>query len=195
MIAGVGNLSAPDPARIVVPAAVLGIAVAFFFGSLRFANETPAERWAEWFGNVALAFAYATPSFLALAGLRHRRVLLLAAGLLAAVLSFTAFSGISLVLLIPAASFFIGYGRAGEGRGGSATRRALAVPVTVILGLAAFLVLFLHQDPLCWSDGCTSDTIVGLEAASSLALTGSCVLAGTWLARPMRAAIGEGTRT
>jgi hypothetical protein len=195
MIAAVDAVRARSESSLVRPAAVLGIAIAASFGALRFANESPAERWGEWFGDLAMAAAYAVPSFLALAGLRSRRVLLLAAGLLGVVLSFTAFSGISLVLLIPAASFFIGYGRAPAGADGSAPRRALAVPVTLILGFAAFLVLFAHQDLLCWSDGCTSDTIVVWEGLSSLALTASSVLAGAWLARPAIATTPDGMPT
>jgi hypothetical protein len=95
-------------------AAVLGIAlnatIAVAFGALRLLMEAPPLRTVAWPGAVALVVAYATPAALAVVALHSRRpAALLGAGLLGLPLAFTALSGISLVLLVPAVCYLIGY--------------------------------------------------------------------------------------
>jgi hypothetical protein len=95
-------------------AAVLGIAlnvlIAVAFGALRLLVEAPPLRTLTWPGALALVVAYGAPAALAVVALRTRRpAALLAAGLLGLPLAFTALSGISLVLLVPAACYLAGY--------------------------------------------------------------------------------------
>lgn len=95
-------------------AAVLGIAlnapIAVAFGALRLLMEAPPLRRFAWPGALALVVAYGAPAALAVVALHSRRpAALLGAGLLGLPLAFTALSGISLVLLVPAACYLIGY--------------------------------------------------------------------------------------
>jgi hypothetical protein len=95
-------------------AAVLGIAlniaIAVAFGALRLLTEAPPLRTLPWPGALALVVAYAVPAAVAVVALQRRRpAALLGAGLLGLPLAFTALSGISLVLLVPAACYLIGY--------------------------------------------------------------------------------------
>jgi hypothetical protein len=95
-------------------AAVLGIAlnvlIAVAFGALRLLVEAPPLRTRTWPGALALVVAYGAPAALAAVALRTRRpAALLGAGLLGLPLAFTALSGISLVLLVPAACYLVGY--------------------------------------------------------------------------------------
>jgi hypothetical protein len=96
------------------PVAVIGIAlnalIAVAFGALRLFMEAPPMRTVAWPGAVALVVAYAAPAALAAVALQGRRpAALLGAGLLGLPLAFTALSGISLVLLVPAVCYLIGY--------------------------------------------------------------------------------------
>jgi hypothetical protein len=84
---------------------VLNALVAVAFGALRLLAEAPPLRAVAWPGAVGLAAAYAVPAALATVALRGRRpAALLAAGLLGLPLAFSAMSGVSLVLLVPAAA-------------------------------------------------------------------------------------------
>jgi hypothetical protein len=89
---------------------VLNALVAVAFGALRLLAEAPPLRAVAWPGAVGLAAAYAVPAALATVALRGRRpAALLAAGLLGLPLAFSAMSGVSLVLLVPAACYLAGY--------------------------------------------------------------------------------------
>jgi hypothetical protein len=84
---------------------VLNALMAVAFGALRLLAEAPPLRAVAWPGAVGLAAAYAVPAALATVALRGRRpAALLAAGLLGLPLAFSAMSGVSLVLLVPAAA-------------------------------------------------------------------------------------------
>jgi hypothetical protein len=96
------------------PTAVLGISLnvlaALVFGSLHLLLEAPPLRTLAWPGAVAFAAAYAVPAALAAVALRGQRpAALLGAGLVGLPLAFTAMSGISLVLVLPAACYLIAY--------------------------------------------------------------------------------------
>jgi hypothetical protein len=89
---------------------VLNALVAVAFGALRLLAEAPPLRAVAWPGAVGLAAAYAVPAALGTVALRGRRpAALLAAGLLGLPLAFSAMSGVSLVLLVPAACYLAGY--------------------------------------------------------------------------------------
>ena len=89
---------------------VLNALVAVAFGALRLLAEAPPLRAVAWPGAVGLAAAYAVPAALATVALRGRRpAALLAAVLLGLPLAFSAMSGVSLVLLVPAACYLAGY--------------------------------------------------------------------------------------
>ena len=106
-------------------------------------SAAPERRW----GIVAFPLVWAAPALLGLLA-RRRPVLLVPAAALGAVLSVLSLSGVTLLLLVPAGLHAAAAARGslrwpGPGR----TAVLLALPV---LGLAAFVVLFVHQDPMCW---------------------------------------------
>jgi hypothetical protein len=89
---------------------VLNALMAVAFGALRLLAEAPPLRAMAWPGAVGLAAAFGVPAALATVALRGRRpAALLAAGLLGLPLAFSAMSGVSLVLLVPAACYLAGY--------------------------------------------------------------------------------------
>ncbi|MGH2572201.1 MAG: hypothetical protein ACRDGU_01720 [Actinomycetota bacterium] len=137
--------------RIAVVGIVLSFALAVAVGILRTVNAEPVERVAEVAGNVAFAVVFAAPGLLALFGLRDRPSLLVAAGSLDLALAYlTLISLIGLVFMAPAVMFFVAAGQM-RGPGGKLWRSTLAVLTAVLLGTAAFFVLFAREDPVCWA--------------------------------------------
>ncbi|HSJ94971.1 MAG TPA: hypothetical protein VK896_13135 [Gaiellaceae bacterium] len=139
------------PARALVPAAAatnLVIAVIFALGHRLWDDEPPLDA-AGALGDLALAAAYAVPALLALVALRGRPLLLFPAAGLAFLFSFTALSGVSLVLLIPAAAYLVGFLRAAP-PAGRAVAGVTVVLVVVALGVASFLGLFARGELVCW---------------------------------------------
>jgi hypothetical protein len=127
-------------------AAVLGIAlnvlIAVAFGALSLLMEAPPLRTVAWPGAVALLVAYATPAALAVVAFYSRRpAALLGAGLLGLPLAFTALSGISLVLLVPAACYLIGYA-AWRPRPPLRAAGLAGIVAIVITGVAALVLPF-----------------------------------------------------
>ena len=108
-------------------------------------------------GNLALVVVYSAPFVLALLALLLRRpvqraALLLAAGVLVFFLGFTAFSGISLVLLPAALLLQLAAWRAYMAAKGQTTWPILPLALGVVaVGIAAFVVLFANDDPRCWA--------------------------------------------
>jgi hypothetical protein len=108
-------VATPAPRRAgASPIVVLGIALnalaALVFGGLHLLLGAPPLRTVAWPGAVALVAAYAVPAALAATALRGQRpAALLGAGLLGLPLAFTLMSGVSLVLVLPAACYLIGY--------------------------------------------------------------------------------------
>jgi len=154
---------------------------------------------------VPIAVAYAVPAVLALAGLRGRVPLLLAAAIAAGVLAVFPFSVHSFVLAPAAVVYAVAFGRLNTPRHGRGA--ALAAVACPLLLVAAFLVLLVQDHPACYEEletgevvvdrdpgditsrsigpdsdvvvaGCTSDTVVWWEAAASLALSGAGVATG-----------------
>jgi hypothetical protein len=103
----------------------------------------PEGRW----GAVSFPLVWATPALLGVLA-RRRAVLLVPAALLGAGLAVLSLSGVTLVLLFPAA---LHGAAAASGRPPwpSAGRAAVLLSLPVG-GLAAFGALLLHQDPVCW---------------------------------------------
>lgn len=104
-----------------------------------------------------LALAYALPGLLALLALTGRPAALLAAGALSVLPAFTALSGVSLVLLVPAALDAVGYAR-------WRPRPPLRLPALgllaaiVVLGTAALPVLASAGDHTAWCWTATVDS-------------------------------------
>ncbi|MFN8233474.1 MAG: hypothetical protein U0V56_08405 [Actinomycetota bacterium] len=125
----------------------ISFALAVGVGVLRAANTEAALRSAEAVGNVAFALVFALPGLLGLIGLRRRPALLIAAGLLDLALAFvTLMSLVGVAFIVPAVLFLIA-DRVPPGP----LRTAAAVIVCVALGSAAFLALFVREDPACWA--------------------------------------------
>lgn len=158
---------------------------------------------------VPIAVVYALPGVLAVLAARGRGPLLLAAGLSALVLAVFPFSVHSFVLGPVGIIYLVGHGRLSDTTS-DGTRSAVTALGCVALTLAAFVVLFLHDDPVCYTtrtsgevtidrdpddissqhipadsniteSGCTSDTIVSWEAAASLTLSSSAIALGAAL--------------
>lgn len=134
------------------------------FAAIRFANTPPPLRAVEWPGNLAMALVYALPALLALLALAGRAAALLAAAVLSVPLAFTALSGVSLLLLVPAALYAVAYLR-WKRRPALALATVGLVAAVALLGVAAFAALLAEpgsDDTLfCWSattgpDGATS---------------------------------------
>lgn len=163
-----------------------------------------------WQRPLATAVVYLSPAVLALVSLRGRGSLLLAAATAALVLTVVPFSLHSLVLGPIGLIYLAAYAQSSGSRRGGPLPLA-AVAVSPLLALAALVVLLAHDDPACYAqlasgevtvtrgpiDGssgeflaagsdvvlqaCTSDTVVGWEAAGSLALSAAVVIAGLLL--------------
>lgn len=159
---------------------------------------------------VPIAAAFAAPAVLALAGLRGRTPLLLAATIAAGVLTVFPVSLHSFLLAPVAVVYALAYARLPASQH---HRRALvAVVGCPVLLVAAFVVLILQEHPACYEEletgelvidrdpgdtlsggrvigpdseavatGCTSDVIVWWEAAASLVLTSAAMSAGLLL--------------
>jgi hypothetical protein len=149
--------------RAVPRTAVTGIVLCLVFaagvGILQYLNTELALRSLELAGTVAFAVVLSAPALLALAGLRERPSLLVAAGVLGLVLAFlSSFALVGLVFVAPAVLFLVAAGqlRSEEVR----PRGAIAaVLVPVVLGLVAFFALLVHDDPACWAtDAVTGET-------------------------------------
>src|SRR5689334_6457753 len=106
--------------------------------------------------DIVFGLVYLLPFGLALAALRgatptQRAIAWLSAGALAIVLSFTAFSGVSLIFLPAAPVLLLAGMRALPG--GDARRIALVAGVAIVLAaleIGAFRALFLQEDGACW---------------------------------------------
>lgn len=128
------------------PVVLLGIALnvlaALAFGGLHLLSEPPPLRAVVWPGAVALAVAYAVPAALAVVALRGRRpAALLAGGLVGLPLAFTALSGVSLVLLVPAVCYLVGYAT-WTPRPPLGARAVTAIAAILAAGVAALVLLF-----------------------------------------------------
>jgi hypothetical protein len=129
-----------------VPVVVLGVALnalaAVAFSGLHLLLGEPPLRAVSWPGAVALAVAYAVPAALAAMALRSQRpAALLGAGLLGLPLAFTALSGVSLVLVVPAACYLIGYA-AWKPRPPLRAGAAAGIAAVLAAGIAAVVLLF-----------------------------------------------------
>jgi hypothetical protein len=115
---------------------------ALVFGGLHLLLEAPPLRAVAWPGAVALAAAYAVPAALAAVALRSQRpAALLGAGLVGLPLAFTAMSGVSLVLVVPAACYLIGYA-AWTPRPPLRAGAVAGIAVILAAGVAALVLLF-----------------------------------------------------
>lgn len=145
------------PAYLAGAGAVAGLAGGLFLGGLRLANSEAPQLRAEWAGNLAFTLVYLTPFILSLVVFRWqkpvwRAAVWGAAAVLVLLGAFTAFSGVSLVLL-PAAMLLAPAALATlvqvPARFWSATILIAAVLVALVTG--AFLVLTTGaEDGRCW---------------------------------------------
>ncbi|MGI9120404.1 MAG: hypothetical protein ACR2G7_09850 [Acidimicrobiales bacterium] len=127
--------------------ATLGLVAAAGFALILVVGAEPPERS---LASLAFPLVWAMPALLALLSLRSRPVLLVPATVVSVPLALTAFSGVTLVLLVPAVFYALAYRR----RRPSPTtpaRTALAVMAPVLATAGAVVVLLAHPDPLCWS--------------------------------------------
>lgn len=130
--------------------AVLGLAAALGLALLVLVGSSPPERG---LNQLVLPLVYAVPGLLALLSLRGRPVLLVPATALSLLLSVTTLSGVSLILLAPAACFGLAL-RHRRGWRPSLPRPVLAgaLPLLAVLGAFAIVVVGIGpSDPRCWT--------------------------------------------
>jgi hypothetical protein len=166
---------------IVLVAVTMHLAIAITFTALRLVGTEPPLRPIDWPGAVVMGLAYALPALLGLLALSGRRpAALLAASVLSLLLAFTALSGVSLALLVPAVLDAVGYAHWTPPRWAPQPTLRLAtlglLAAIVLAGAAAFAALFwpaAGQTTYCWSvtvdrDGHTSygRHVERLQAAS-----------------------------
>lgn len=172
--------------------ALLGLLFGVGLGSLRMLLDDSPEAVST--GNLAFAAVFATPFLLALGALRLERATMRATiwfgvGALGLMGSVIAFSGVSLILLLPGGLLVAAAIQALSERDTSPDWPVVLIPAwLVVVGILAFVALFQHDDPRSWSDGNstygTSDVITRAEGLTSLGiwLVGIVVLAaGLWL--------------
>jgi hypothetical protein len=139
-VAHVPDINQASP--IVVLGIALNILAALVFGGLHLLLEAPPLRTVAWPGAVALAAAYAVPAALAAIALRGQRpATLLGAGLVGLPLAFTAMSGVSLVLVLPAACYLIAY-VAWTPRPPPRAGGVVGIAAILAAGVAALVLLF-----------------------------------------------------
>jgi hypothetical protein len=158
-------------------------------GVVRYVGGGPVERGAEGaLAALALVAVLAAPGVLALMGRAGRPSLLVVAGIALTPLSFLAFSGVTLPLLIPAVLLIVaGVRRIGPDDTPCAPLWLTIWAIFVVLG-AAVVALFAHQDPRSWAtataEGSTSDVITFAESSLSLWLVALALTLGWHLAAP-----------
>jgi hypothetical protein len=165
---------------------VLFLAMAVTLAVIRATHSDPAERAAGPLDPIAFGALFGVPGFLALLARRERTVLYLGAAVSGTVLSFIAFSGATLPLLIPSGMAIAAFARRS---GDTRTFREVTVPLACFLGAAgALAVMFLHADMRCVTtptySSCSSDVLVWWEALASIAIGGLTVVLAYRLARP-----------
>lgn len=164
----------------------MGMALA----SMKYVGHFPGQSDPEAaLGALTLGVIVAAPGLLALLARQGRPALVVPAGAALVPLSFSSFSGVTLPLLIPAVMLIAGYG---HGSAGGSRPRAAAGAVALaflMLIVAAFMLLFTHDDPASYSTptrrGSTSDVIVAWESLRSLALAALAVGSAWWLSAPI----------
>jgi hypothetical protein len=150
--------------RIAIVAIALSFALAVGVAILRTVNAEPVERAAEVAGNVAFAIVFAVPALLGLLGLRERRSLLVAAGVIDLVFgAVTMITLIGLVFVAPGVMFLIAGGRV-RAAGTRPVASIAAVILAVVLGAGAFFALFARDDPICWATNRVTGESVRLDA-------------------------------
>ncbi|MPZ71851.1 MAG: hypothetical protein GEU74_01255 [Nitriliruptorales bacterium] len=171
-------------------------------------------------GAIPLAALFALPATLALLALRGRGALLLAAGVASLVLTVFPFSLHSFVFGPIGLIYLLAYAKLSTSQHDGPRSPAVAIFVPLLI-VAAFLLLIVHDDPICYTKdasgeitidrdssvmtgmqtiesesnvverGCSSDTVVWWEAAASLALSASALTAAVHLIRSGRREAGE----
>lgn len=144
------------PAYLAIAGAAIGIAGSLLLGGLRVANSQPPQARVEWAGNLVFTLVYLTPFALSLLALRARWAwrgsVWAGAAVLAILGAYTAFSGVSLVLL-PAAALLAPAAVAAWIHARPRRLPAGALLATILVGLVAgaWLVLISGpEDGRCW---------------------------------------------
>ncbi|HET7676310.1 MAG TPA: hypothetical protein VFK38_00495 [Candidatus Limnocylindrales bacterium] len=158
-------------------AIALDLVLALTLAAVRAASGA-AFGWLALPGAVGLAVVLASPAVVAVAA-PHDRTALLAAGVISLLAAMSAFSLVTLPLLVPASLFLAlaARSRESEARGAWSIRGLLRTGLLVGLAATAFLALFLGADPVCagltgGGSSCTSDSVTLGEAALAIGLVG-----------------------
>ncbi|MCO5176014.1 MAG: hypothetical protein M9890_03430 [Thermomicrobiales bacterium] len=172
--------------------ALIGILAGGGLGSLRMLLDGSPEAFG--LGNVAFLLTFVLPFVLALSALRldrstMRAAIWLGSGALGIAGSVIAFSGVSLVLLIPGGLLIAAAIASLRVTDTSPEWPVVLIPIWLfVIGVSAFLVLFMNDDPHSWStpnsSHSSSDYITVAEGATSLAIwAAGLIVLGTaiWL--------------
>jgi hypothetical protein len=173
--------------RLLLGTGAVVITAGLVLGVVRFFGEPPPGQDVEAaVGAAAFGAVIAAPGALALLATRGRPALALPAAVLLVPLSFVSFALVTLPLLIPAFLLLRVVLRTFQE---GAAMRALASSAAVLtLLVAACIALFVSEDPREHATATTvygtSDVVTYAEAAGSLILTTTAVVAGWRLAAP-----------
>ncbi len=133
--------------RLALVGVVLGFGAGIGFGLVIHFGSVPPERDV---GLLGFPVIWSMPALLALLSLRSRPLLLLPAAVIGFVLALTSLSGVALVLLVPAALYLVAYRRQ-PWYPSTFARPLLAMAIPVLATAAAFVVLLVDPDAVCWS--------------------------------------------
>ncbi len=160
MIAREGTASPVKPpySRLIMSGALMGLAPAIGLVILRSTEDVFRLRWELFPGDVVFAIIFASPYIVAVCAWklntdRARAPLLLSAAVLSLTVSFSALSGVTLLLLPATIVLGIAAFQTFKAPGLGLTRKGLLVLLAIASSLtivAAFLALYTGDDARCW---------------------------------------------
>ena len=161
---------------LTVAGAIVGLIPALGLSILRTVNEPGG--WELLPGNTVFGLIYISPYLVAiyassLQSVSSQAPLLLAAATLSYMASFSALSGVSIVLLPATVLLTIAAIRTTRGSDISSMRKAaslLGAIVAAALIVSSFLALFLREDPRFYGSSSVSDVVTPVEALAGLGL-------------------------
>ena len=162
--------------RLTLVGAIIGLIPALGLSILRTVNHPSG--WELLPGNTVFGLIYISPYLVAIYASRLQSIsaqapLLLAAATLSFIASFSALSGVSIVLLPATVLLAIAAIRTSRASDSSSIRKVVSSLGTIVadaLIVSSFLALFLREDPRSYGSLWVSDVVTPVEALAGLGL-------------------------
>ena len=162
--------------RLTLAGAIIGLIPALGLSILRTVNHPSG--WELLPGNTVFGLIYISPYLVAIYASRPQSIsaqapLLLAAATLSFIASFSALSGVSIVLLPATVLLAIAAIRTSRASDSSSIRKVVSSLGTIVadaLIVSSFLALFLREDPRSYGSLWVSDVVTPVEALAGLGL-------------------------